>query len=105
MPNNIKIEIGHRFQFQAKPMPRFGFDGIVHCEILEVITNKKLVYSWKGGSLDTIVTWTLKPLENGTALTLEHSGFNSIKNLLPYFIMNGGWKKIGNRLHHLTFKN
>lgn len=105
MPNNIKAEIGHQFQFKAKPMPRFGFDGIVHCEILEMVTNERLVYSWKGGSLNTIVTWTLVPVEDGTILTLEQSGFNSIKNLLPYFIMNGGWKKICTRLLKTLHKN
>lgn len=97
MPNDISPVLGHKFQFRTKPMPRFGFDGIVHCEILEVQPCKKLSYSWKGGMLDTIVEWTLTPAANGTTLLLEHKGFKGFKNLLPYFVMNGGWAKIGKR--------
>ena len=47
MENDLKPVVGHRFNFRTKPAP--GFDGVVHCEILEVIVNKKLVYSWAGG--------------------------------------------------------
>lgn len=98
MPNDIKPVMGHKFRFQSKPMPRFGFDGIVHCEVLEVITNKRLVYTWKGGMLDTVVVWTLAATAEGTVLTLEHRGFKGLKNMLPYLIMSGGWAKIGKRL-------
>ena len=45
--------------------------------------SKRLVYAWKGGhegnvgygsQLDTVVTWTLSRVENGTRLRLVHSG-------------------------------
>lgn len=98
MPNDFQPIVGHKFQFRSKPMPKFGFDGIVHCEVLEILDYKKLVYSWKGGSLDSIVVWTLIPTDNGTVLTLEHKGFKGFKNLLPYIIMNRGWLKIGKKL-------
>lgn len=104
MSNDFKPVVGHKFQFGAKPRLKIGFDGRIYCEILEIIPYKKLVYSWKGGmskenpSLNSIVTWTLTPSENGTILQLEHSGFKGIKNYLPYFIMNMGWAKIGKRL-------
>ncbi|KEO75934.1 SRPBCC family protein [Anditalea andensis] len=98
MPNDIKPIVGHKFQFQSRPMPKFGFDGIVHCEILEIIDYKKLVYSWKGGMLDSVVVWTILPTDKGTLLTLEHKGFKGIKNLLPYIIMKKGWAKIGKTL-------
>lgn len=104
MPNDFKPEVGHRFQFGTKPKSPLGFDGRVYCEVLEIIPFRKLVYSWKGGLskekplLDSIVTWTLEPLENGTRLTLEQTGFKGMKNYLAYFIMNKGWLKIGRRL-------
>lgn len=104
MPNNFKPVVGHTFQFKTKPKIKLGFDGTVYCEVLEIIPNKKLVYSWKGGlskehpSLDSIVTWTLTPTATGTVLRLEHKGFNGLKNYLSYFIMNMGWLKIGKRL-------
>ncbi|RFS19293.1 SRPBCC domain-containing protein [Chitinophaga silvatica] len=107
MPNDFKPLVGHKFQFGTKPKLKLGFDGRVYCEVLEIIEYRKLVYSWQGGmskehpSLDSIVTWTLEPTDNGTLLTLEHKGFKGIKNYLPYIIMNKGWLKIGKRLSKL----
>ncbi|MBX3254139.1 MAG: SRPBCC domain-containing protein [Chitinophagaceae bacterium] len=104
MPNNFKPIVGHKFQFGTKPKLKLGFDGRIYCEVLEIVPYRKLVYSWKGGlskekpSLDSIVTWTLTPINSGTIVTLEHKGFKGIKNYLAYFIMNKGWVKIGKRL-------
>src|SRR5215467_5931112 len=72
MPNDFELVMGKHFSFRTRPMG--DWDGVVHCEVLEVVPNRKLVYSWKGGSktnlkyrsaLDTIVTWTLTPVEVG----------------------------------------
>jgi len=104
MPNDFKPIVGHRFQFGTKPKYPLGFDGRIYCEVLEIVLYRKLVYSWKGGlskenpSLDSTVTWTLMPTDNGTVLTLEHKGFKGIKNYLAYIIMSKGWAKIGKRL-------
>lgn len=104
MPTYFKLVAGHRFQFKAKPKVRFGFDGNIYCEVLEIIPHKKLVYSWKGGlskespSLDSTVIWTLTPADEGTILQLEHKGFYGIKNYLAFVIMNMGWVKISKRL-------
>ncbi len=102
MPNNFQAVVGHTFQFQSRPMPKFGFDGIIHCEVLEIIPCEKIVYSWKGGSLDSVVVWTLAPTDAGTILTLEHKGFKGLKNLLPYIIMSNGWGKIGKKLFNIV---
>lgn len=105
MSTNFKPEVGHHFEFRTKPKFKIGFDGTVYCQVLEVIPHQKLVYSWKGGlskenpSLNSVVTWTLTPQNEKTILTLEHAGFDGFKNILPYFIMNKGWVKIGNRLN------
>lgn len=104
MPNDFKPIVGHKFQFGAKPKLKFGFDGRIYCQVLEIIPYKKLVYSWKGGlskenpSLNSLVIWTLAPSRGGTILTLEHKGFQGVKNYLAYLIMNKGWAKIGRRL-------
>ena len=104
MPNDFKPIVGHTFTFVAKPKLKFGFDGRIYCEVLEIVPYKKLVYSWKGGSskknpsLNSTVIWTLSPTASGTVLTLEHKGFKGMKNYLAYFIMNKGWVKIGKRL-------
>lgn len=103
MPNDFKPLVGHQFQFKTKPKLKLRFDGTIYCEVLEIIPCKKLIYSWKGGlsrenpSLDSIVIWTLTPIDKGTVLRLEHTGFEGLKNYLSYFIMNMGWLKIGTR--------
>jgi uncharacterized protein YndB with AHSA1/START domain len=95
MKNDFKAEVGHSFQFHAKP--RGGWNGTVYCKVLEVIPTKKLSYSWKGGpregviTLDTIVTWTLIPTKKGTELLLSHAGFGGFGNIMTSFIMQSGW--------------
>ncbi len=98
MPNNIRAEVGARFQFRTAPAP--GFSGVVECEVLEMVPHRLLVYSWRGGSkaaegsgneLDTVVTWRLTPLDSGgTRLYLEHSGFDP--DSFAYKAMSQGWK-------------
>jgi uncharacterized protein YndB with AHSA1/START domain len=103
MKNDFKPVVGHKFNFHTKPIPQMGFDGIVYCEVLEIIPNQKLVYSWKGGpspgviGLDTVLTWTLIPENDGTKMVLEHSGFRGWKNFVASIFMGKGWKKIGKR--------
>jgi uncharacterized protein YndB with AHSA1/START domain len=109
MPNDFEPVIGRRFTFTAKPMG--SWDGVVHCEVLEVVPNEKLVYSWKGGSddnpaygsrLDSIVTWTLTPADGGTRLRLVHSGFRSPGNDFAFDIMSGGWARVSQRIGTLA---
>jgi len=97
MENDFKPEVGHKFMFTTKPKIKVGFDGNIYCEVLEIIPFQKLSYSWKGGpgkgkiTLDSIVTWTLTPKDNGTELQLDHTGFKGMKNYITYLIMNKGW--------------
>jgi len=105
MPNDFEPVVGKRFTFKTAPMG--NWDGVVHCEVLELIPNEKLVYSWKGGSddnlaygarLDSIVTWTLTPVAGGTRLHLVHSGFRSPGNDFAFGAMSGGWAKVMQRI-------
>jgi len=97
MPNDIRAEVGAHFTFKTQPVA--GWDGIVHCEVLEVHRPYKLVYAWKGGgngikgyghTLDTTVTWTLAPTETGTRLRLDHAGFQA--GAFAYEVMGKGWR-------------
>jgi uncharacterized protein YndB with AHSA1/START domain len=92
---------GTRFTFQTTPGG--AWDGVIHCQILDVIVNERLVYAWKGGHeanadygapLDTVVTWTLNRVEGGTRLRLVHSGFVTPRNDHAYQVMGQGWKKV-----------
>ncbi|HSY61730.1 MAG TPA: SRPBCC domain-containing protein [Cytophaga sp.] len=107
MESDFQPIVGHKFIFNTKPKVKVGFDGIIYCQVLKVDPIILLSYSWKGGpgkdkiTLDSIVTWTLIPKDNGTELKLEHTGFVGFKNLLSYLIMNKGWEKIKSRLEKL----
>ena len=92
---------GKRFTFQTTPAG--AWDGIIQCQVLEVMPNERLVYTWKGGhegnvgygaALDTVVTWTLSKVANGTRLRLVHSGFVLPKNETAFTSMSDGWKKV-----------
>ncbi len=96
---------GKRFTFQTTPAG--AWDGVIHCQVLEVMPNKRLAYAWKGGHegnvgygarLDTVVTWTLSRVESGTRLRLVHSGFVLPKNDTAFKNMAGGWKKVVSRI-------
>jgi len=93
MPCDFKPEIGYKFRFTTKPYP--GFDGITHCEVLELVENQLLSFSWSGGSLkNTKVTFKLTEQGSKTKLDFEHSGFQGFVNsVIVRKILSNGWKK------------
>ncbi|MBN9384107.1 MAG: SRPBCC domain-containing protein [Chitinophagaceae bacterium] len=107
MPNDFLPIVGHDFQFRSKPKKEIGFDGINYCKVLEVVPHKRLSYSWKTGpgngeiTLDSIVVWTLIPKDNGTELSLVHSGFKEIENSAIFPLMNEGWLSHIKRIDNL----
>jgi uncharacterized protein YndB with AHSA1/START domain len=97
MENNFKPIKGYKCYFKMKAMP--GFDGNINCEVIDVVENKLLVYTWQGGWMKkpTTVRFTLEEKDGGTLLTLEHWGFEGILGNLLKRMMSGGWgKKIRN---------
>ena len=99
MKNDFRPEIGHRFTFQTTASA--GFNGIIMCEVTEVDALHLLAYTWTGGILSkaTTVRWMLEPAEDGTRLTLEHSGFIGVTGMLASGLMGSGWRKMmGERL-------
>lgn len=100
-PAGFEAVVGNRFTFTTTPAG--GWDGIIRCEVLDVVENERLVYSWKGGHaantgygslLDTVVTMTLAAAAGGTRLRVVHSGFLTPANDTAYRNMSDGWKKI-----------
>lgn len=105
MPNDFEAVVGRRFTFTTRPVG--AWDGVVDCEVLEVVPNAKLVYSWKGGAdgnsdyggrLDSVVTFTLTAVPGGTRLRLVHSGFRSPGNDFGFDAMSRGWASIAQRI-------
>jgi len=92
MPNDFRPEVGHRFTFRTKPAP--GFDGIVQCEVIEVNRPRRLAYSWKGGGIDTIVSYDLHAEGANTRLIMEQDGFTGLRGFMVSRILGGGWKRM-----------
>lgn len=97
--------VGNRFTYRTKPAG--AWDGVIRCEVLEVLPNRRLVYSWKGGhetnvgygsKLETVVSWTLAPVEGGTRVRVVHSGFELPRNETAYRNMSDGWRTVIRRL-------
>lgn len=110
MKNDFKPIVGHEFQFRTNPLPKFDFDGMVYCKVLEIIPCKKLVYSWKGGpgngvmTMDSTVVWTLEEKNNGTVLSLEHSGVKGFEKLTIFNAMYQGWLENMQKIYELINK-
>jgi uncharacterized protein YndB with AHSA1/START domain len=109
MPNNFRPEVGYKFTFKTQPVA--GWDGTVNCEVLEVVPERRLVYSWGGGSqkiegyghqLDTKVIWDLSPKAGGgTLLRMEHSGFDP--ESFAFKMMGDGWRrKVSERMKQVV---
>lgn len=92
MPNDFRPVLHHSFTFRTAPAP--GFDGIVQCNVLEITPPARLKISWKGGALDTIVTFELEEKGGETQLTLSHAGFEGLSNMIPRVALGLGWKDL-----------
>jgi uncharacterized protein YndB with AHSA1/START domain len=108
-PTGFEPMKGKHFTFQTTPAG--AWDGVIHCQVLEVMPNERFVYAWKGGHegnvgygsrLDTVVTWILSRVENGTRVRLVHSGFVLPQNDTALKNMGEGWKKVLPRLRAIT---
>jgi uncharacterized protein YndB with AHSA1/START domain len=100
-PTGFEPVKGTHFTYQTTPAG--PWDGVIRCEVLDVIPNERLVYAWKGGSedntgygskLDTVVTFTLSRADRGTRLRLVHAGFELPKNESAFRNMGQGWKNV-----------
>ncbi len=101
MPNDFKPVIGHAFTFRTEPVPQHGFDGLVHCEVLDLEPPRLMRFSWRGGNLDTVVSWSLVPEGTGTRLLITHDGFDDTDpgQRMVMGILGGGWR--GNLIRQL----
>ena len=109
VPNGFAATPGQRFTFQTTPGG--AWDGVIHCQVLEVVPNQRLSYAWQGGHeantgygapLDSVVTWTLSREAGGTRLCLVHAGFVSPRNDSAFNTMRDGWSKVVRKLGSLA---
>lgn len=108
-PTGFEPVPGTKFTFKTKPAGEW--DGTIECQVLDVVVNERLAYSWVGGHdtnldygsrLETVVTWTLSKVPQGTKLRLVHSGFVMPKNESAYKVMGGGWSKVVHALGEMA---
>ena len=71
----MELAPGATFTFNAPPQQ--GWDGIVHCRVLEIEPPTRLRYAWTVGDMDTVVSFRLAPTPAGTHLSLLQSGFTA----------------------------
>lgn len=97
---------GTHFTYQTTPAGEW--DGVIHCEVLEVVPNERITYAWKGGHesnagygsrLNTVVTFALSRVADGTRVRLVHSGFVLPTNQSAFASLSEGWKKVVENLN------
>ena len=108
-PSGFAATKGNRFTYQTTPGG--AWDGVIHCEVLEVTPNERLVYAWKSGheqnvgygaTLETVVTFTLSRVEKGTRVRMVHSGFVLPRNETAFRGMGEGWPKVVQTIDAIT---
>jgi uncharacterized protein YndB with AHSA1/START domain len=101
VPTGFQPVVGNRFTFQTTPAGEWN--GVIHCEVLEVVPFERLAFAWKGGHesnvgygsrLDTVITFTLSRTPDGVRLRFVHSGFDPAKNAHSFKNMSEGWKQV-----------
>jgi len=90
---DFKAVPGAAFNMQAKPMGKW--DGKIYGEVLIAEKPRILSYTWKGDQMKshTVLTWTLRPGNNGTFLILEHTGFSGFPDFILGLFHAMGWNK------------
>jgi uncharacterized protein YndB with AHSA1/START domain len=81
MPNDFKLEAGHRFAIDSDPIRQCGLGGTGHCEVLAFDAGKMLRIAWTAAGesmsgLDSTVMFTVMPEGAGTRLLIEHDGLH-----------------------------
>lgn len=92
MPNDFRAEVGHRFTMTTDPAPLF--DGTVYLEVLEIEPPHRMRWSWRGGPINTMVTFTVVSTGSRSCrFEFWQEGFRGLGAEFARFFLNGGWRK------------
>lgn len=100
MKNDFAPVVGHRFNLSG------DWGGVLDCEVLEVEPNETLSYTWNFAhadpafDLESVVTFTLVPTDDGTRLRMEQSGFRP-EQRQAFGGAHLGWQKFLGKLEQL----
>jgi uncharacterized protein YndB with AHSA1/START domain len=96
MPNDFQPVLGCEFIFRSEP--KNGWDGVVHCKVMELNPPERIGFTWTGNNMDQYVSFELVPLEkNTTQFLLVHSGWKE-EHAVIRGIMDEGWGYISEDL-------
>jgi len=75
MENDFEPRVGKRFILRGRQVPPAS-RGWHECEVLEMEPQRKMVWSWilNEGDAPTRVEFNLEAIDQGTRLTLSHTG-------------------------------
>ena len=93
MKNDFKPVLDHRFNFRADW-------GAVECQVLAIEPNRTLSYTWAAHGLESVVTWTLTPMNTGTHLRMEQTGFRPDQKQ-AFHGARFGWEKFFGNLEQV----
>jgi uncharacterized protein YndB with AHSA1/START domain len=95
MKTDFRPVVGASYRMDAPPR---GWRGYVVGNVLEVVPNHRLVYTWAHGPYQDVnparVEFTLAPTSKGTRVRMVQTGFPGVKG---WFVLKGaqmGWKKM-----------
>lgn len=101
---DFKPIVGNKFRFTNSCETDDNKPHYTFCEVLEIIPQKLLSYSWRKGTsetevtVDSVVTWTLTEKNGGTELLLRHNGFTLLADTIAH---QNGWDACLNKITEL----
>ncbi len=92
MENDFEPRLGHKFRFQHSNLP--GFNGNIDCQVIELDEPQRLSYTWQDSMMcqPSIVTWTLKAVDGGTRLKLNHKQLETITSRQEKMRLEEPWQ-------------
>ena len=101
----LELHVGGKmlFRFLKEKSEMLDQDYVVEGKVLEVIPDKKLVYSWKPIDdpkfPDSIVSWTLESIDSDkTKVTLTHS---RLEGCMIFNLLEAGWEYFLRKLENM----
>ena len=101
----LELQVGGKmlFRFLKEKSQMLDQDYVVQGKVLEVIPDKKLVYSWKPIDdpkfPDSIVSWTIESIDSDKSkVTLTHS---RLEGCMMFNLLEAGWEYFLKKLENM----
>ena len=100
------FELKRDFEFKLIDKNAKGWDGVVHCKVIDFEENKMLLYKWNNDKSETATTveWIIEESENESILKIKHTGFKGIKGKFTKMVLANGWKNMMTKKIELVFE-